>query len=125
MQPLSTRRSVQTRHGAAVRIKRRAKLCEPWFNAPRVIEPRRVCRKKDSVVFYAISVSRWLIFSEQFHHRGTEIPQSYTENILFPTDSEGPKRSLGPDSGLSVAASRLSRSNEQFPKVRKGNYIVD
>jgi len=43
--------------------------------------------KMNSVVLCAISVSLWLIFSEQFHHRGTETAQRTTEKILFPTDS--------------------------------------
>src|SRR5262249_9748040 len=50
----------------------------------------------NSVVLCAISVSLCWIFSEQFHHRGTETAQSFTEKILFPTDSKKGRKAIGP-----------------------------
>ena len=37
--------SIQTSCGAAIRVKPRARLCEPWVSVPKVIEPRRGDRK--------------------------------------------------------------------------------
>src|SRR5262249_44926765 len=36
------------------------------------------------------SVSLWLPFSRQFHHRGTEATQSFTEKFVFSTGSLQP-----------------------------------